>query len=424
MMTNLLNYWLEANLALVVLYAFYALLLEKQTCFHFNRAYLLGATGFSLLLPLLNFPLPISWSGSPGATLLTTSKTVTEWVIPAASPHLGGNSIPWEWAVAIGYGLIVACLLLRLVYRLIQVKRLIDPYLDQAEKRSGYWLIRPREPLPIFSFLQYVCWNESESFSEADQASILRHEEAHVRGRHSWDILYLELLRAFCWPNLILILYQRALKQTHEYLADSDTLPFVDPYTYAQLIVKQASRPLPTSLVHPFSQPLIQNRLTMIHLHKHPTRVYRLWLALPVTLLLSLALACKPDLPTPLPSAPLKWVEREKIDGGMRTFNQSISQNLRITPLLKDLPYDTRWTIKSQLIFDRTGKLISTKIIACESKEFAPYSLESQDMWKMATQALQQASQQPGLHLTTKAAVNRVFEDEYVFATYGTVAQK
>ena len=51
------HYLLQANIYLVVFYAFYKFLLEKETYFKFNRAYLILSAVLALLIPLY------SWTG-------------------------------------------------------------------------------------------------------------------------------------------------------------------------------------------------------------------------------------------------------------------------------------------------------------------------------------------------------------------------
>src|SRR5687767_6357043 len=54
-MTNLINYLLEANMALIIFLAVYHLLLVKETNYRIMRFFLLAVIACSLVVPLINF---------------------------------------------------------------------------------------------------------------------------------------------------------------------------------------------------------------------------------------------------------------------------------------------------------------------------------------------------------------------------------
>ncbi|MEO1054817.1 MAG: peptidase M56, partial [Bacteroidota bacterium] len=54
-MQEYLIYLLEANICLLVFYAFYYCFLKNETNFNFCRFYLLGSTILSVLIPVLHF---------------------------------------------------------------------------------------------------------------------------------------------------------------------------------------------------------------------------------------------------------------------------------------------------------------------------------------------------------------------------------
>ena len=55
-MLNLVNYLLESGISLTLFTLVYVLLLRRETFFRTNRLFLLFSVLFSLLLPLLVFP--------------------------------------------------------------------------------------------------------------------------------------------------------------------------------------------------------------------------------------------------------------------------------------------------------------------------------------------------------------------------------
>ena len=53
---------------------------------------------------------------------------------------------------------------------------------------------------------------------------ILEHERAHVNQYHWVDLLLVELAFMALWFNPLMMLYRRAIKLQHEYLADAHTV--------------------------------------------------------------------------------------------------------------------------------------------------------------------------------------------------------
>lgn len=77
----------------------------------------------------------------------------------------------------------------------------------------------------------YLVSNSSHSFSHLNSIYIsefelnnvefiLKHELAHSRQKHSLDIFLIRMVRSFLWFNPIIYLWERKMKENHEYLAD------------------------------------------------------------------------------------------------------------------------------------------------------------------------------------------------------------
>jgi len=67
---------------------------------------------------------------------------------------------------------------------------------------------------------------------------IVKHELAHAQQKHSFDILFIRLLRCLFWFNPIIYLWEARMKENHEYLADQVCIVEKDDikkYSYALL---------------------------------------------------------------------------------------------------------------------------------------------------------------------------------------------
>ena len=74
------------------------------------------------------------------------------------------------------------------------------------------------------------------------EAPILVHEEAHVRHRHSYDIVVVELLTALQWFNPVVWFLRQELRTLHEYEADASVLSRgFDESQYIHLLMQKAT---------------------------------------------------------------------------------------------------------------------------------------------------------------------------------------
>ena len=121
-----------------------------------------------------------------------------------------------------------------------------------------------------------------------DIAQIVAHETHHARLRHSWDILLSSVLRILFWWNPFVWLWERSLREVHEFQADDAVLNNgFDSEQYIALILGGLTVIRP-EFVSGFCYSLIKKRLIMIARNKQKRRSkFRILLALPLTALLT-----------------------------------------------------------------------------------------------------------------------------------------
>ena len=145
-----------------------------------------------------------------------------------------------------------------LALRLFSLARLIRSSYHRREIVDGCdtTLLYTRKKQAIGSFRlfgKWIIWHEDyDELKEEDRRSILVHEAAHLRQRHTWDLLALQALRAIWFLNPVWHLIQRELRKTHEFLADNLVIDYTgDRAAYAQLLLAQ-SQGIPTrsGLIH------------------------------------------------------------------------------------------------------------------------------------------------------------------------------
>lgn len=98
---------------------------------------------------------------------------------------------------------------------------------------------------------------------------ILKHELAHCRQKHSLDLLYIRIVRAFFWFHPVLYLWEMKMKENHEYLADRACIADsndIKPYSYA-LLSSHFGVSLP-DLANGFNRPsMLQKRIIQLKTH-------------------------------------------------------------------------------------------------------------------------------------------------------------
>ena len=247
------HYLLQANIYLVVFYAFYKLLLEQETYFQLNRAYLLASGLFASCIPFIR----LDWlTQQPVAQQLSiTVGQLDMMVLPdqnERSNYLApGNVVAIIYAAGLLFFFLRFCIQLWLVIRNLYFR---DQYQTMQQGTA-------------YSFFSRKVVDEHLPGQEI----INHHEDVHVRQLHSLDILLFEAIAILNWFNPVVYLYKKALKDNHEFLADEAAANYQgDKETYSLLLLSAAFKVSPQALTNSFftKQSLIKKRIYMLHKEK------------------------------------------------------------------------------------------------------------------------------------------------------------
>ena len=149
--------------------------------------------------------------------------------------------------------------------------------------------------------------------AQTEPDALMHHEEAHIRQRHTADVLFTELVRAVFWYNPVLWLYKLAVQEVHEFLADRVASDAVAPIEidYPRQLVAYALCVAPTALVTPFvSMSTLKQRIVMLKKPQSNRRALLQYaLVLPVAGLLTLC--TQPDRDQPITETLLKVEQSE-----------------------------------------------------------------------------------------------------------------
>ena len=259
-MNFIVNYLFESAFILGLLTAFYWLVLHRETSFKFNRFYLLFSLTTAALVPLLTFSLSVGMSEINGEVYVGNmlnavsvyAQRTKETIVPILS-----ESAAFKWLYLVGF----IGLLARLGYGFIRLGGLAGKV--NLVKYNGYKVADLPGQFNPFSFFNVVFINQSR-YSQKEVEQIMIHELTHVRLKHSWDVLLLEILLIVQWFNPFAWLLRSMLKELHEFQADKQVLDHgYSAKSYKALLLFQATgaRLLP---VNNFNQSLTKKRFTMM----------------------------------------------------------------------------------------------------------------------------------------------------------------
>ncbi|MEO2064730.1 MAG: M56 family metallopeptidase [Christiangramia sp.] len=254
-MENLLIYLLKSAGILAIFFLLYQLLLRKETSFETNRFFLLGGMITAAILPGIYFTKTV---------FIQASKPVftnfTEF--PVENVPLEASFDWWQFAGQLYLG-ITALFLVRFLIQLASVLKLI--YGQRIEKHGDYSYIQVSKNKLPFSFFRYIVFDPS-NHPVRDLQLILAHEEAHARQYHSADILIANILKCVLWFNPFSWLYQKAIEQNLEYLADREAVASEENIkAYQHALVKVSVANLQPALTNHFYQSFIKKRILMLN---------------------------------------------------------------------------------------------------------------------------------------------------------------
>ncbi|MCP2043712.1 M56 family metallopeptidase [Pontibacter sp. HSC-36F09] len=288
-METTVNYLLQSALALLVLYLFYRLVFHNQPGLLYNRLYLLLSPVLALAIPLLELPLPFQ-TVLPVTDLIPAFQLQEVQVVGygSAATTTAPLFTTGHWLLVL-YSVIGFVLLARLYLQVVRIRSLASAARPIPSPGAGATVLQTEGQFPSFAFLHYVFLGDMKHLSAHEQQQILSHEMAHVRLRHTYDVLYYEVLTAVLWFNPLVWLMKEELRNVHEFQADAEVLASCQPQEYSSLLAKEALFMAGIPVGSYFQKPQVFRRLRMLQLHGKPASKTRLLLVLPVILLLLVA---------------------------------------------------------------------------------------------------------------------------------------
>ena len=289
-MEPLFAFLIRSSAGIILFYIVYWVFLRNETFHHANRWYLLGALGFSVLIPL--FPLRYAVPVEPVENIIFFQALNDPFnsVQPADSisaAATGGIDLMTILSAIYITGSFLV--ILHLVIQMGILTRLFSQ--SKIRKRDGIRFAENTRYNTPFTFFGIIFINP-DVVSQNDLPNIIAHEKVHINEYHWCDLLIIELLTVIFWFNPFIWFYAHSMRQNHEYLADRGVITGgCSQDQYSALLINQS---LGTQIIGPVNSlifSLNKNRFKMMTKKKTSgLRSLKFLLALPV--LAAMLIAC------------------------------------------------------------------------------------------------------------------------------------
>lgn len=273
-------YLTHLTICWTILFLSYHLFLKKETFFRYNRWYLLMGLILGLFIPLIDWS---GWFSHQPESLGQIYVAPIQYQVHQLEVYANSSATsPW-WQILLKWiyitGALVAGLkLAKGIQEIISLRRHAT-----IKPKNGYNLVLTQKLHVPFSFMNSVYWSRELYDNSGIDQRILAHEAQHISSLHSLDILFIEILSVVFWFHPLVYLYQKELKEVHEYEADAAACVLGSKKEYGQMLLHQAQSGLQLALANHFFYSQLKNRFKMMT-RKPSTRaaLLKYLIALPV----------------------------------------------------------------------------------------------------------------------------------------------
>ncbi|MDN3671553.1 M56 family metallopeptidase [Flavobacterium branchiarum] len=255
----MITYLLKSSVLLLVLFVVYKLWLENEKMFRFNRVYLLSSLLFSFIIPLQLF--------SFDTKMAMAIKSIQLPEIVINNNIQNSNALTNNQTIIYGILGLYLCIVLLLTIRFVLNLHAFHKKIKYNESLiiNNQKAVLTQESILPHSFLNTIFINKDDFKNDLIDPQLITHETAHVQQKHSFDIIFIELIQILFWFNPIIFLYKKAIKLNHEFLADEAVVNQIDSVSYYQnLLLKMASNQSQIALASAINFQITKKRLLMM----------------------------------------------------------------------------------------------------------------------------------------------------------------
>lgn len=303
---SVISFIVESLICSGLFLVLYRWMLAKKVGFRICRAYLIVTMVLSVTIPVMDVPLYPSenlarlgeWTvfsfDDFGAVPADLEEAVavnhnSEAIKPESSAHITGKSIDLKLILTILYTLVVVISLALLANNTARIYRLRSK--SKLTYEEDYTLAEHEDIMTPFSFIRTIFMGYN--YEPQERRQIITHEASHVRHRHSYERLFMSVLRSIFWFNPFFWMAEKDLEEVQEWEADKDVLDEGwNLKTYRTTIFKQLfgyNPDITCGLNHSLTK---QRFIMMTQSHRGNGAWIRLAATLPVIAAVFLAFGC------------------------------------------------------------------------------------------------------------------------------------
>lgn len=231
-----LKYLFRTAAVLAVLCVFFNVFLREETFHKFNRWAIFVSCIAAFIVPLFVFT--YTYSPITGIVQITGFHYTSFRFLFSSHETAIFQGITTIYFVGVFISLLIKVLSIISVSRKLRRSREIKTFTIRGRLIKVYLT----EHGYSFSWMNNIVISEQESnLNEINEHYILKHECGHVLARHSYDIIFIDILVSLQWFNPFAYLFRQYLKDIQEFQADSyvaDSEP--DRIGYLSVLLKTA----------------------------------------------------------------------------------------------------------------------------------------------------------------------------------------
>jgi len=261
----MIDFLVKSTISLSILLVVYHLFLQKEKMFRFNRYFLLVSLLFSIGVSFISFEIqqdiPIAYNN------VIKFQTLTANTLPIQEEVTGINTVEqtnyWLsllWITYVAITLILSYRFIQNIYRITSKAKVSKIIVHQNIRM----VLLSEETLP-YSFWNSIYINQNDFENGLIEQELFTHEIAHVKQKHTLDVIFIEILKTLFWFNPIFIFYKKAMQLNHEFLADENVIrAHNDVCLYQKLLLNKLSTSQPIYLASNFNFLSTKKRLIMM----------------------------------------------------------------------------------------------------------------------------------------------------------------
>ncbi|WP_026914044.1 M56 family metallopeptidase [Christiangramia portivictoriae] len=316
------HYIIQVILFQLGFFVIYEVLLEKETFFKLNRAYLIATPILAFLIPFIKIgslqqmaPARAMQQFSDQMILMPEvfigNKTANSSIVTAESAST--NWLLWIYLAGVVLSLSI------FIVKILKIQKITG---NSRKLENRFFKLR-EVPDSNTAFTYFDTLYIGDQISEKDKNHVITHELVHLHDHHGFDLMIFEILRILFWFNPLIYIFQSRLATLHEYIADSTTVKKSGKKQYFEQLLNTAFGTENFSFTNQFfSHSLIKKRIIMLQKNQSSNiSKFKFLLIIPMLMLMLTYVACSDDNYAEIPED--KPQSRSEILADLKTYLQN-----------------------------------------------------------------------------------------------------